>query len=118
MNSKKFTEPVLQQIRDWIEAGHRADDIAKRLDISLNCLYVVCSCAGISLRRQRHSSVSVRIDLPTKTLACVSNYAEKSGRSVGVLVRELLIHITRDDLFKAVLDEEEVVSRVHESVIA
>ncbi len=118
MNSKKYTEPVLQQIRDWIEAGHNGEDIAKRLDTSLNCLHVVCSCAGISLRRRQQSSVSLRLDLPTGTLAQVSSYAEMSGRSTNLLIRELLIHIAHDDLFRAVLDEEEFVPRVHESVIA
>ncbi len=118
MNNKKFTEPVLQQIRDWIEAGHTADDIARRLDTSLNCLHVICSCAGISLRRRQHSSIAVRFDLPAKTHVRVSNYAEQSGRSVDMLIRELLMHVARDDLFRAVLDEEEVIPRVHESAVA
>ncbi len=118
MNNKKFTEPVLQQIRDWIEAGHSAVDIANRLHTTLNCLHVVCSCAGISLRRHRTFTISAKIGLPVSVYTRVGEYASESGRSADMLIRDLLIHIARDDLFRAVLDEEDIIPRVYEPAVA
>jgi hypothetical protein len=49
----KFTPAVLEQVKQWVEAGFNRNEIAQQLGTSVGSLQVTCSRLGIRLRRPR-----------------------------------------------------------------
>src|SRR5262245_46879773 len=49
---RKFTSNNIARIRDWVAQGVCRDDIANRLEVTVNSLQVTCSKLGISLRKR------------------------------------------------------------------
>src|SRR5262245_5542482 len=48
----KFTPNNIARIKDWVAQGVCRDDIADRLEVTVNSLQVTCSKLGISLRKR------------------------------------------------------------------
>jgi hypothetical protein len=49
---RKFTSDNIARIKDWIAQGVCRDEIANRLEVTVNSLQVTCSKLGISLRKR------------------------------------------------------------------
>jgi hypothetical protein len=49
---RKFTSDNIARIKDWVAQGVCRDDIANRLEVTVNSLQVTCSKLGISLRKR------------------------------------------------------------------
>ena len=48
----KFTPNNIARIKEWVAQGVCRDDIANRLEVTVNSLQVTCSKLGISLRKR------------------------------------------------------------------
>lgn len=112
----KVTEEMYAAIPLLVAQGHSREDIASTYGVSVNCLQVLCSRRGISLRkappeqkrkRRRRSDVTIRIVINEPVMLSLQNAATQFGRAnPSVLVADLLEKISTDHLFLAVLDEE------------
>jgi hypothetical protein len=49
---RKFTSDNIARIKDWVAQGVCRDEIANRLEVTVNSLQVTCSKLGISLRKR------------------------------------------------------------------
>jgi hypothetical protein len=49
---RKFTPENIARIKDWVARGVGRDEIANRLEVTVNSLQVTCSRLGISLRKK------------------------------------------------------------------
>ena len=49
---RKFTPDNIARIKDWVARGVGRDEIADRLEVTVNSLQVTCSKLGISLRKR------------------------------------------------------------------
>jgi hypothetical protein len=48
---RKFTADNIARIKDWVAQGLSREEIANRLEVTVNSLQVTCSKLGISLRK-------------------------------------------------------------------
>jgi hypothetical protein len=100
---------VLAAIPEFVALGASSKEIAERIGCPHKSLIVTCCRKGISLRRNprppspKRPFARRRIDLQPEVLEAFENHAP--GSTV-TLVERLLTVIARDDLIKAVLDEE------------
>jgi hypothetical protein len=49
---RKFTSDNIARIKDWVAQGLSREEIANRLEVTVNSLQVTCSKLGISLRKR------------------------------------------------------------------
>jgi len=55
----KFTSDNIARIKDWVAQGVGREEIANRLEVTVNSLQVTCSKLGISLRKRSLAISSV-----------------------------------------------------------
>jgi hypothetical protein len=114
MKPSRITDEMYARIPALLEQGMTKTEIAAMCGVKLGTLVVFCSQRGISLRKRVPRKL-VLPDEPLLTLLPLSDDILKSlreaARSMGKgstarLVSDMLEKIVRDDLYKAVLDEE------------
>ena len=128
--TKIVTAAALQQIRILIDQGVAAREIAHKVGCTLGTLRVVCSKSKISLRRKNPTqngeqtvervstprlisfsisgvSTTMGLRLPKQTAELLRQQAAAKGLSASTLATTLLKVIAQDDLWDAVLDEDE-----------
>ena len=111
---KRLTDERFASIPAMIEQGFSKAEIAAMWGVTISTLQVQCSRRGISLRKGGHLLPRRQLSLPDAPLT-LTNTALRAlrtaARAMGVdearLASDLLETITKDDLFKAVLDVEE-----------
>jgi len=114
-----FTHEVLVSIPEMVEAGLRADAIAKKLGTTPQSLYVACSQNGISLRKScdrvkrriafiheeagaaKDNFVVVPLSLGVRL--SLSNEAKRREITPDQLIKRLFSIVAQDDLYDAVL---------------
>lgn len=100
----RFTADVLNNIRVWVDQGMSVDEIAERVGTSVNSLRTTCSRHKISLSK----NVSIlTVNMPKDLKETFVKRAKSSGQTTHELVKNLLEVIARDNLFDAVLDEDD-----------
>ena len=55
----KFTPNNIARIKEWVAQGVCRDDIANRLEVTVNSLQVTCSKLGISLRKRSLANAAI-----------------------------------------------------------
>ena len=100
---KSRTDPAL--IPYFISEGLSDEEIAERMGWTVGTLRVRCSQLKISLRRK--VSTERHIALPKAIVDQLQQYAATMGISASSLAIELLEAITRDRLYRAVLDRDD-----------
>jgi hypothetical protein len=55
----KFTPNNIARIKEWVAQGVCRDDIANRLEVTVNSLQVTCSKLGISLRKRSFANGAI-----------------------------------------------------------
>lgn len=100
-----FTPEVLDKIPHWVDAGATPDLIAEALGSTVASLTVTCSKHGISLKGPGRLDGALRRELPAEIWDIINIEAVEYDTTVVELVVRLLEVISRDDLFKAVLDD-------------
>lgn len=78
----KFTPLVIPQIKSWVDAGLRTEQIAQKIGCTVGTLRVRCSQLGISLRRARINDVANEDKTPASLTAC-SYFEGQSTRGSG-----------------------------------
>ena len=101
MGRRKFTPAVVEQIPILVRDGKSASEIAGQIGCSVDSLRVRCSQLGVTLRR---NGLTVR--LSQSTLDGLRRQARAENMSENELASALLEAIARDDLYKAVLDQD------------
>jgi hypothetical protein len=106
MRTRIFTQDALDSIQTFVAQGENSRQIAERIGCTQKSLIVTCSKHKISLRRTPRGPCAkpqIRLALKPQVLEAFENHAP--GKSLN-LVERLLTVIARDDLIKAVLDED------------
>ena len=89
----------------FISEGLSDEEIAARMGWTVGTLRVRCSQLKISLRRK--VSTERHIALPKTIVDQLQQYAATMGLSASSLAIELLEAITKDRLYRAVLDRDD-----------
>ena len=108
-----LTDEKFASIPAMIEQGTNKEEIAAKWGVTIKTLQVQCSRHGVSLRKGGQLWPRIQLSLPDAPLT-LSNRAlmtlRTTARAMGVdearLASDLLEMITKDDLYKAVLDVE------------
>lgn len=112
----KVTEEMYAAIPELVAGGKTREEIAEQFGLSVNCLAVLCSRRGISLRRapelalrpkRRRMRNVVHVTISYPVLVALQDASARLGRTKETLVANLLEKIAADELFAAVLDEDE-----------
>ncbi len=111
----KITEEMYAAITTLMAEGKSKHEIAAMCGVTPNTLQVMCHRRGISLRKGGPLPKRTNLTLPDQPLPLsdtVVKSLREATRSMGKdstarLVSDLLEKIARDDLYKAVLDEED-----------
>ena len=110
---KKFTDEMFASIPALIEQGLGKAEIAMAFGVKPTSLQVLCCKRGISLRRDGRLLPRRRLALPkaaltlsNTTLLALRTTARAMGTDEVQLASDLLEHIVKDNLYKAVLDVE------------
>jgi hypothetical protein len=116
----KFTPAAIAESRCLVDEGLRPAQIAQRLGYNLNSLRVRCSQLGIRLRPPRppvrlghpnRPALEVGQELPVYLSAHATDRlrqrASLNGTTDAELASELLQVIVRDNLFEAVLSDNQ-----------
>jgi hypothetical protein len=103
-------------IPELVAQGLTRGEIAERYGVSTNCLQVLCSRHGVSLRnatpkerkpRRRRMRNIVHVTVSYPVLVALQDAARMYGRAnPETLAADLLERISADRLFMAVLDED------------
>src|SRR5215468_5480914 len=76
---RKFTSDNIARIKDWIAQGVCRDEIANRLEVTVNSLQVTCSKLGISLRKR---SLAISSVPPVGVVRCSVKQIEQHNIAV------------------------------------
>jgi hypothetical protein len=111
---KRLTDERFASIPAMIEQGFSKAEIAAMWGVKISTLQVQCSRRGVSLRKGGHLLPRRQLSLPDAPLTLTNTALmalRTAARAMGVdearLASVLLETITKDDLYKAVLDVEE-----------
>ncbi len=118
-STRIFSPSVFSQIANFVNHGLSATEIADKIGCKLGTLRVRCSQHGISLRRfpghrtrARHEPrVQLNLQLSTRIVISLQQQARKEGKTVTKYVALLLEAIARDELYDAVIDQDNRVER-------
>lgn len=102
--SSTFPPGVLEAIPKWVEMGASAGDIAAALGTTENSLRVKCSLAGISLAARRPV---VGGNLDAKVWAALQRAADRHGKTVPLIIAEILSGVVERGLLPGVLEAKE-----------
>jgi hypothetical protein len=72
---RKFTPDNIAKIKEWVAQGVGRDEIANRLEVTVNSLQVTCSRLGISLRKRSLANGNHAIQ-PLGLVQCSMGLAE------------------------------------------
>ena len=112
---KRLTDERFASIPAMIEQGFsKAGVQAAMWGVKISTLQVQCSRRGVSLRKGGHLLPRRQLSLPDAPLTLTNTGADggadgraSHGRGRGSIGQRSVKTITRDDLYKAVLDVEE-----------
>lgn len=102
--SPRLTEDVLRAIPKWVEDGMTRHEIAAAIGVKVTTLQTVCSSRGISLTR---GGVRLEQHLGAERWAALREQAAARDLTPLQLAVMLLATVVDNDLFVAVLDDEE-----------
>lgn len=114
MTKPRITKEMYASIPTLLAEGNNRQQIAKLFGVTLNCLAVLCSRRGISLRhggpvrRRNMHACTLSILTDNTTIASLRLTARRMGTDEVQLASRLLECIASDGLYHAVLDEEAV----------
>lgn len=112
----KVTEEMYAAIPELVAQGLTREQIAQKYSLTTNCLQVLCSRRNISLRKppegvkrpaRRRMKNMVHVAVNYQVLTALQDASVRFGRTKETLVANLLEKIAADDLFVAILDEDE-----------
>jgi hypothetical protein len=112
----KFTREVLTRIELMNRKGVPIDEIAFRFGTTPGSIRVSCLKHGIEFSTRRSGTRRfLRVDLMLEEdlHKALDKRAKELGYMTSTLVSRLVEIITRDNMFEAVLDEQETVARVN-----
>ena len=106
-----LTKAVLASIPELVASGLSRDEIAERLGCKLSTLKVRCCQERIRLPRRPRGprklpAKTKRITISTDAVALFDSTADAKGMTANAFVSGLLELIAKDNLVKAILDEE------------
>jgi antitoxin component of RelBE/YafQ-DinJ toxin-antitoxin module len=101
MTAKVYTPEVLEKIRQMV-GTHSAEEIAKKIGVTMSSLQSFCHYSGISLRRggiQTRFNIRIRRSL----VESFDKAASERGMETNDLIKLLLETIAKDNMFDAIL---------------
>lgn len=103
MRRTKFTPLVVDQIPKLVGDGRSPSEIAGQIGCTVNSLRVRCSQLGLSLRRKK---IELAVVLSPFAVDGLRQQAGAKKMSATEFAEALLEAIARDDLYRAVLDQD------------